>query len=148
MEAFSIAFARDFCQLEPVKLQSSDLSFSRKSSGHFEDVITAHIISDNNHQFQDDEAYGKLLKRFWRGDLKRRDQERLKIRVVWTRWIETVIYFKGDMCYACAINVERNCILAVSFMKHGTAMYPSVDSNDLPPDHTIVIYADISHTTK
>ena len=54
--------------------------------------------------------------------------------------------FEGDVCYACPTNVERNCISATSFMKHFICMHPSVQSDEFPQNHMIVIYADIQHT--
>ena len=41
--------------------------------------------------------------------------------------------------------MEQNCILAAGFIKHGTDIHPSIESYCLPPDHTLVLYADIRH---
>jgi len=142
---FSIIFAGDFRQLEPNRASHSDLLFSSQSSGHFVNSINAHIILDNNHRFQDDKEYGALLKRFWKGDLTKKDRERLNTRVVGQNGLTLPPTFDGDACYACPTNVERNCISAASFKKHVTSTHPSVESNDDPPDHTIVIYANITH---
>ena len=143
---FSIIFAGDFRQLEPTKASHSDLLFSSQSSGHFENSINAHIILDNNHRFQDDKEYGKLLKRFWKGDLTEKDRMLLNTRVVGHNGLKLPSSFNGDACYACPTNVERNCISAACFKKHVISTHPPVESDELPPDHTIVIYADIKHT--
>ena len=143
---FSIIFAGDFRQLEPVQAKRSDLLFSSQSSGPFENSINTHIILDKNHQFQDDKEYGKLLKRFWKGDLRKKDRECLNTRVVGRNGLKLSSSLRGDVWYACPTNVERNCISVTSFMKHVIYIHPSVQSNDLPPDHMIVIYAAIQHT--
>ena len=46
---FSIVFAGDFRQLEPVASKDSDLLFSETSSRHWEHIINAIIILDNDH---------------------------------------------------------------------------------------------------
>ena len=38
--------------------------------------------------------------------------------------------------------MERNCISAAGFKKHVIDTHPSIESDDLPPDRTVVIYAD------
>ena len=37
-------------------------------------------------------------------------------------------------------------ILAAGFMTHVSGTHPSYESDDLPPDHTNVVYADSRHT--
>jgi hypothetical protein len=52
--------------------------------------------------------------------------------------------FQGDTCYACPTNNKRNSIQALIFKKHILATHPSIHSNVNPPEHTIIIEADIS----
>ncbi len=47
------------------------------------------------------------------------------------------------MCYACPTNKEHNSIQASIFKKHIQAKHPSINSNENPLDHTIIIEADI-----
>jgi hypothetical protein len=51
---------------------------------------------------------------------------------------------QGDTCYACPTNKQRNSIQASIFKKHILAAHPSINSNVNPPEHTIIIEADIS----
>ena len=53
-------------------------------------------------------------------------------------------YFQGDACYACPTNKERNSIQKSLFQKHIKATHPSITSNELPPNHTLIIEANIS----
>jgi hypothetical protein len=56
---FSIIFAGDFCQLEPVGSTEFDLMFSSSSSKYWDNCINAIIILDNVHPFKEDPEYGE-----------------------------------------------------------------------------------------
>jgi hypothetical protein len=71
---FSIIFSGDFHQLEPVCSNDSELLFSSLSSRHWDNNINVVIILDNNHCFEEDPEYGKMLKIMWNGDLSIEDQ--------------------------------------------------------------------------
>ena len=76
---FSIIFSGDFCQLEPVCSNDSELLFSSLSSGLWDNSINVVIILDNDHRFKEDPEYGKMLKRMWNGDLlTSEDQKKIK----------------------------------------------------------------------
>ncbi len=79
---FSIIFAGDFRQLEPVWSMEFDLMFSWLSSKHWDNCINAIIILDNVHCFEKDPKYGEMLKRMWNGDLSTEDHKRIYIRVI------------------------------------------------------------------
>ena len=66
---FTIIFAGDFHQLEPVGLSDLDLLFSSFSSKHWDTCINAIIILDNDHRFKEDPEYGQMLKRIVIGRL-------------------------------------------------------------------------------
>jgi hypothetical protein len=51
---------------------------------------------------------------------------------------------KGEVCYACPTNKERNSIHAASFKNHIEATHPKIHSIETPPTHTIVIEANIT----
>jgi len=53
-------------------------------------------------------------------------------------------YFQGDACYACPTNKEHNSIQKALFQKHINTKHPSITSNTLPPNHTLIIEANIS----
>jgi hypothetical protein len=55
-----------------------------------------------------------------------------------------VVSKKGDACYACPTNNKRNSIQASTFKKHILASHLSIQTNVNPPEHTIIIEADIS----
>jgi hypothetical protein len=56
---FSIIFAGDFRQLEPICSTESELLFSSKSSQEWDSNINAIIILDNEYRFKYDVEYGK-----------------------------------------------------------------------------------------
>ena len=56
---FSIIFAGDFRQLEPICSTESELLFSSKSSQEWDSNINAIIILDNEYRFKEDVEYGK-----------------------------------------------------------------------------------------
>ena len=74
---FSIIFAGDFRQLEPVGSSDKELLFSSKSSEHWDNRINAIIILDNNHFFRDDPLNVQMLKRMWNGELSMEDRKRI-----------------------------------------------------------------------
>jgi len=54
----------------------------------------------------------------------------------------------ADTCYACPFNKQRNATSAGIFQDHLCGgEFPPIDSNELPPDHTIIIEADIHSRT-
>ncbi len=73
---FSIIFSGDFCQLEPVCSNDSELLFSSLSSKHWDNSINVVSILDNDQRFKEDPEYGKMLKRIWSGDLSIEDQKK------------------------------------------------------------------------
>ncbi len=74
---FTIIFAWDFRQLEPVAAKDTELLFLNLSSQHWENYINAVIILDNEHCFKEDSEYGQMLKRMWSGDLTKEDRMRI-----------------------------------------------------------------------
>jgi hypothetical protein len=74
-DGFSIIFAGDFRQLEPVGSTEFNLMFSTLSSKHWDNCINAIIILDNVHHFKEDPEYGDMLKRMWNGDLSTEDHK-------------------------------------------------------------------------
>ena len=144
----SIIFAGDFRQLEPSQSTDSDLLFSSKSSRHWENCINTIIILDNNHRFKEDPKYGELLKRMWSGDLTREDRVLINTRVIGKNGLTLPSSFGSkDVCYACPTNIERNAISAGNFQKHVMKTHPPVNDDKLPPDHTIIIEADIKSSS-
>ena len=51
---FSIVFAGDFRQLEPIGAKDTELLFSSLSSNHWDNCINDVIILDNEHCFKED----------------------------------------------------------------------------------------------
>ena len=93
---FSIIFAGDFRQLEPVGTTESDLIFSSSSSNHWISCINVIIILDNAHRFTADPAYGQMLKRMWDGELSEADREWINSRVIGYNGLTLPSQFEGE----------------------------------------------------
>ena len=52
-----------------------------------------------------------------------------------------------DIAYACHTNAEKTSIHASTFQHH-IAKFPSVESNELPPHHTLIVEADLMRAPK
>jgi len=153
---FSVIFAGDFRQLEPNGAKNGDLIFSKQSSRLFENSVNVVMILDNEHRFQEDKDYGKLLKTMWDNDLPRK----LRILLNTTRLVGNKLklpkeFPKGhDVSYAAPYNKDRNAISAGNFRRHIIATHPPFKKNEpdggneTPPKHTIVIKANMQSTRK
>ena len=85
---FTITFANDFRQLEPVGAKDTELLFASLSSQHLENCLNAVNILENVHCFREDPEYGQMLKRMWSGDLTKEDCKRINTRVLGTNGLE------------------------------------------------------------
>jgi len=97
---YSIIFAGDFRQLEPVGIIESDLMFSSLSSKHWINCINAIIILDNAHRFTADPEYGQMLKRMWDGELSESDRKWINSRVIGFNGHTLPSKFEGKL-YVC-----------------------------------------------
>ena len=114
------------------------------------------MILDNEHQFQDDKEYGKLLKTMWDNDLHRR----LRVLLNTTRLVGKKLKLPKefpkdhDVSYAAPYNKDRNAISAGNFRKHIITTHPPFKHNEpdggkgTPPEHTIVIEANMQSTRR
>jgi hypothetical protein len=118
---FSIIFAGDFRQLEPICSQESELLFSSKSSKEWDSNINAIIILDNKHCFKEDPEYGKMLKRMWEGNLTLKDKQRINTRVIGDNGLKLPSMLQGKYKI---IQVQNNMSLVTL-----TCMYMSIISN-------------------
>ena len=142
---FSVVFVGDFRQLEPSGISDNKLLFSRMSSQYWSDLINVIIILDNEHRFKSDPTYGKMMKNMWKLDLSTKARKRINTRVVGKNNLILPSTFEGDAAYACHTNKERNAISAANFRQHVLNTHPNFDGphSEYPPEHTIVIEADI-----
>ena len=115
---FTIIFAGDFRQLEPIGVNETELLFSSLSSQHWENCINAVIILDNEHRFKEDPEYGQMLKRMWSGDLTKDDRKRINSRVLGTNGLELPTDFQGKQIKTYLSTVEK-CIFYFIFFTVG-----------------------------
>ena len=125
---FTIIFAGDFRQLEPIGVNETQLLFSSLSSQHWENCINAVIILDNEHRFKEDPEYGQMLKRMWSGDLTKDDRKRINSRVLGTNGLELPTDFQGKQIKTYLSTVEK-CIFYFIFLQSGDRLKMSNYSN-------------------
>jgi hypothetical protein len=70
----------------------------------------------------------------------------LELNVLWNFYLTYLCCFVGDACYACPTNKERNSIQAAIFRQHIQTTHPSVSSNKLPPEYTLIIEAHLTRS--
>ena len=143
---YSIIFCGDFRQIPPVKVAQSDLLYSNR--GMWENAINVAIVLENSHRFNQDPEYGRILMRIWKGELTEEDRAAINSRLVGVRGIKLPeISTNSDIAYSCPKNVQRDLIHTELFQKH-IANFPDVTSDDLPPEHTVILEADITQAPK
>ena len=80
----------------------------------------------------------------WEKDLPRSCQSTLnRTRIVGKNGLKLPSPLPDNSAYAIVLNRERNAILAANFKRHILTTHPTIDSDELPPCHTIVIQAEI-----
>ena len=143
---FSIIFSGDFHQLPPVRVDSSKYLYNGTSL--WENAINVAVVLKNSHRFKDDPEYGRMLLRIWQGELTEEDRLKINNRIVGLNGVKLPpITSDSDIAYSCPKNIDRNIIQTELFQKH-IQNFPSVSSDELPPEHTIVIEAHISKAGK
>ena len=140
---FNIVFLWNFQQLKPIQATNEHLLWHPASKGFFEKFINCAIVLDGMHQFKDDIQYGKLLKRLCNGTLTEEDINLLNTRVLGRNGLKLPKTLLGDTCYATPTNKERNSISAGIVEQHIKDTHPIIDCDDLPPNHTIFIEAEM-----
>jgi hypothetical protein len=113
---FSIIFAGDFRQLEPICSKESELLFSSKSSKEWDSNINAIIILDNKHCFKEDPEYGKMLKRMWEGNLTLEDKHRINTRVIGDNGLELPSMLQGKYKFSQVQNIMSLVTLTCIYM--------------------------------
>ena len=93
---FSIIFAGDFRQLEPVGSTEIDLLFSSLSSKHWDNCNDAIIILENDHCFKEDPEYRQMLKKMWNDDLTTEDCKRINSRVIGYNGLQLPSHVEGE----------------------------------------------------
>lgn len=139
---FSIVFAGDFRQIQP-RTSEDNLIFSRSSSNLWINSINNILILNNEHRFKEDPEWGKMMTKMWEDDLTRKNKKTLNTRKIKHGGVTLPTKFDGEGSFACPINKERNAIHAANFRRHVLETHPDFDSDQLPPEHTIVIEAQI-----
>ena len=142
---YSIIFCGDFRQIPPVKAKVSQFLYSNSSL--WESSINVAIILNNSHRFKDDPEYGEILKRMWEGKFTQKDCNAINERLIGTKVQLPNTKNDDDISYACWKNSERVSIHACTFQNH-IKDFPLVESDEDPPEHTVVIEADIRKAPK
>lgn len=146
----SIVFSGDFHQLKPPCCSEAEVLYSGSTAATaWENTINCAIFLDNSHRFAEDPEYGEILARMRMGEDTLEDREEINKRVI-SLGRNGVRPPSDDpnVCYACPTNEERNGVTAGTFQKHIKRTHPTVESDDMPPDHTLMIEATIRQRVK
>ena len=142
---YHVIFSGDFRQIPPVG--ASDYELLYKKPGLWENAINVAIMLTNSHRFKDDPEYGEILMRMWKGTFTRSDCDRINERMMSEKLSLPDISVDSDIAYACSYNSERVALQAALFQKH-IENFPSIDSNEMPPEHTVIVEAKITDPPK
>ena len=105
----------------------------------WENTINCVIFLENCYQLKDDPDYGQILRRIRMGQDTEDDRLRINSRVVCADNGVELLVGNTDACYICPTNKEQNIITAGVFMNHILATHPTVDSNELSPNNTLLV---------
>lgn len=142
---FSIIFSGDFRQIPPVGADDDQLLY--KNPGIWENSINVAIMLKNSHRFKNDPIYGDILMRMWNGSFTEEDFDLINSRLLGNNVKVPSVHQGSDVAYACAFNSERSSIHASVFQNH-IKDFPSVESDEPPPNNTVIIEADIREPPK
>lgn len=145
----SVVFSGDFHQLKPVLTRNDSVLYDQSRNGLFLGSINCAIILEESHRFDGDPEYGRVMRNFWQGNPTVQDVDYINEREVGQNGVELPEEEPdSDITYACPFNKQRNAISAGMFSKHiQSGGFPTVDMDDLPPDHTIIVEADIGSSS-
>ena len=111
--------------------------------GLFEGSIQTAIFLEESHTFDKDPTYGELLKWLWMGETTEDDVNMLNKRIVGKNGVtlpEDSV--NADTCYAYPFIKKRNTVSAgILNDLFPSREFPAINSNDLPPEHTLIIEA-------
>ena len=143
----SIVFSGDFHQLKPICNEAEVLYSGSSAATAWENTINCAIFLDNSHRFVNDPQYGEILARMRMGEDTTEDREEINKRVIGRNKVKPP---RNDpnVCYACPTNKGRNGVTAGTFQKLIQRTHPTVDSDDMPPDNTLMIEAIIRRKEK
>lgn len=142
---YSIIFSGDFRQIPPVKKDDDELIY--RNPGLWENSINCAIMLENSHRFKDDPEFGEILKRMWKGDFTKEDIDRVNSRLIGKDLAIPSVGKTSDIAYACFTNDERAALNSATFQRH-ISDFPPIESDEMPPEHTIVVEADIRQSPK
>jgi hypothetical protein len=140
----SIILSGDFHQLQPVAAAHDSLYSSTNNAIWRANKINVPIFLTTSHHFKDDPVLREILERMRHGQDTMEDSMKINTQLVGTNGLQ--LPNTQDTCFACCpTNKQRNAITAAIFKNHILDTHPDVDSDKLPPDHTLMVEA---HMTK
>lgn len=142
---YSIIYSGDFRQIPPVGANDEQLLY--KARGLWENSLNVAVIFQDSHRFKEDQMYGDIMMRMWKGLATKDDIDIINGRLLGSSLSIPVTEPDDDIAYACAINSERGSIHASVFQRH-IQNFPTVEDDELPPNHTIILEADILEAPK
>eukprot|EP00985_Skeletonema_marinoi_P016493 scaffold8885_cov170-Skeletonema_marinoi.AAC.3 len=146
-----IVFSGDFHQLKPICSEGERRYYSGSASATataWEQALNCAIFLNNSHRFKDDPEYGRILERMRMGEDTLADREEINKRVINPKNGIVPPSDDPNISYACGTNKQRNGVIAGHFQQHILSTHPDVDSDEDPPDHTLMIEASFTSSNK
>jgi hypothetical protein len=144
----SIIFTGDFHQLNPICNKEEVLYSNSASAAAWEQALNCAIFLDNSHRFKEDPEFGAILERMRMGEDTVEDREEINKRVIDPKNGITPPSDDPNIAYACGTNKQRNGVIAGHFQQHILNTHPDINSNENPPDHTLMIEASFKSSKK
>lgn len=139
----SIVFSGDFHQLKPICSEAEVLYSGSAAAVNWENSINCAIFLDKSHRFKEDPEYGEILKRMRLGETTMNDRKEINKRVINKKTGVIPPEDEQNLCYACPTNKERNGVAAGTSQQNILATHPEINSDELPPYHTLMVEAKI-----
>jgi len=144
----SIVFSGDFHQLKPICNEGEVLYSGSASATAWEQALNCAIFLNNSHRFKDDPEYGRILERMRMGETTLADREEINMRVINPKNGIVPPSDDPNISYACSTNKQRNGVIAGHFQQHILSTHPDLDSDEDPPDHTLMIEASFTSSNE
>mmetsp|Transcript_1485 Transcript_1485/g.3204 ORF Transcript_1485/g.3204 Transcript_1485/m.3204 type:complete len:1761 (+) Transcript_1485:1415-6697(+) len=140
-----VVFSGDFHQLQPVMAKEHELLYGHSDVARvWQNTVNCAIILEKTHRFSGDPEFGEIMARVRSNEHTEKDIDRLNERVI-AQATEVESPSGEGVFHVSPNNNERFALQCAAFQKHLRCTHPTTDSNEDPPNHTIIVEAEFWH---
>ena len=110
----------------------------------WQNTVNCAIILEKTHRFSGDPEFGEIMARVRSNEHTEKDIDRLNERVI-AQATEVESPSGEGVFHVSPNNNERFALQCAAFQKHLRCTHPTTDSNEDPPNHTIIVEAEFWH---